>query len=148
MQDQMPNGLKPSLPLAGACQQHPRGGRALLLQWRWEGAGGARPARLRQALLQWLGRERLQSTPLPTLQQAAGPSAGWLTQLSAPSCHLPLQSISGSCMWVTQQHCSQAQEAAAELKGLRRSSERCTLLPPGSLDCPALCTLGDSRIFN
>lgn len=70
------------------------------------------------------------------------------SRLSAPSCRLPLQSISGSCMWVTQQHCSQAQEAAAELKGSRRSSERCTLLPPGSLDCPALCALGDSSVFN
>lgn len=36
-------------------------------------------------------------------------------------------------MWVTQQHCSQAQEAAAELKGSRRSSEHDSLLPPGSL---------------
>lgn len=54
--------------------------------------------------------------------------------LGSPSCHLPLQSISGSCMWVTQQHCSQAQEAAAELKGSRRSSECCKLLLPSSLD--------------
>lgn len=36
-------------------------------------------------------------------------------------------------MWVTQQHCSQAQEAAAELKGSRRSSDHDTLLPLSSL---------------
>lgn len=34
-------------------------------------------------------------------------------------------------MWVTQQHCSQAQEAAAELKGSRRgSSEHLHAAPP------------------
>lgn len=71
--------------------------------------------------------------PFPVLQQN-----GWALclasslELSSPSCHLPLQSISGSCMWVTQQHCSQAQEATAELKGLRRSLERCTQLSLGS----------------
>lgn len=76
-----------------------------------------------------MARERLKSTSLLTLQQAA-----WALCRRAqlppprPPCHLPLQSISGSCMWVTQQHCSQAEEAAAELKVSGRSSERCTLL--------------------
>lgn len=69
-----------------------------------------------------------QTPPLRVLQQngQALCLAGSL-ELRSPSCHLPLQSISGSCMWVTQQHCSQAQEAAAELKGFRRSSECSTL---------------------
>lgn len=57
----------------------------------------------------------LPSTPPPDSAAGRGPSAGSLTRARLPSCHLPLQSISGSCMWVTQQHCSQAQEAAAEL---------------------------------
>lgn len=91
-----------------------------------------RPARLRQALLQWPGRQACRAHPSRLCSKPPGPSAGWLTRLSSPSCHLPLQSISGSCMWVTQQHCSEAQEAAAEPKGSRRSSERCTLLSRGA----------------
>lgn len=150
MWDQLRNGLKPSLPLAGACRSrpaapsgHPRfsycsgGGR--------ERAGGARPSS--SSRLSSNGREeRLEEQhPSRLCSRPPGPSAG--EPSSPPPCRLPLQSISGSCMWVTQQHCSQAEEAAAELKVLRRSSEPCTLLPLGSLDCPALCTLGDSRIF-
>lgn len=86
-----------------------------------------------RAFLQSRGRERWPSTPPP--DSAAGRWAlCWLAHSARlPSCHLPLQSISGSCMWVTQQHCSQAQEAAAELKGSRRSSEHHTPLPLGSL---------------
>lgn len=112
-----------------------------------EQAGAAPLASGRLSSNGW-GESACRAHPSRLCSRPPGPSAGWLTRLSSPSCHLPLQSISGSCMWVTQQHCSQAQEAAAELKGSRRSSERCTLLPPGSLDCPAFCTLGDSSIFN
>lgn len=132
------HGLKPSLPSAGAFRSRrrepwgPALGSALALTGRWEGEGGA-AAPSRRAVLQSPRRECCPARPLLTLPQDAGPSAGSLTRARLPSCHLPLQSISGSCMWVTQQHCSQAQEAAAELWGSRRSAGCCAPLPPGSL---------------
>lgn len=153
MRDQMPNGLKLSLPLAGACQSRPAapsghpwfsycsgGGR--------EQEGGAQPSS--SSRLSSNGqKERLEEhLPPDSAAGCLGPLLASPAPPTSPPCHLPLQSISGSCMWVTQQHCSQAEEAAAELKVSGRSSERCTLLPLGSLDCPALCTLGDFRIFN
>lgn len=154
--DRTQNGLKPSLSLAPSevGQREPSGRPwVLLLQRWWEGEGGSTarvpsPGRLSSNRR---GESGCPAHPLLTLQQDAGPSAGSLTRARLPSCHLPLQSISGSCMWVTQQHCSQAQEAAAELKGWRRSSEHCTPLSLGSLKGYSRTvlpfTLGDFRIF-
>lgn len=126
------NGLKPCPRLApsevgGALRGPALGSRiAAAVGGSWGGGGPGPP---RQRLAQSRGAERAPCPPPAALQQN-----GWALclarslELGSPSCHLPLQSISGSCMWVTQQHCSQAQEAAAEPKG----SERCTpLLCPG-----------------
>lgn len=113
---------------------------------RGRGVAGSLPS----ALLQSPWEERAEPTPSRLCSRTLGPLPDSL-ELGSPSCRLPLQSISGSCMWVTQQHCSQAQEAAAELKGSRRSSALHAALsgkPTGlKLDCLPLCTLGDSRIF-
>lgn len=125
--DLMPKGLKPSL-WAGAFRSRPGSPRAGP-GFSYCSGGGRGEAGAAFTSGQVPSNPRAESraehtpSPRPPLQQGgwAGCLAGSL-ELSSPSCHLPLQSISGSCMWVTQQHCSQAQEAAAELKGSRRGS--------------------------
>lgn len=127
-------GLKPSLPQPPpevCCQEPSRGSPWVLLLQCWSEGSGALAGQAPSPSYASSNHEEVsgcQTPPLWVLQQngQALCLAGSL-ELRSPSCHLPLQSISGSCMWVTQQHCSQAQEAAAELKGFRRSSECSTL---------------------